>query len=169
MIIKNKVQKDSKLVKKAVKKVSFYKFSSEDPETYDDLDPLTNFCVMVPFQETFLFVEVSGLDDNLKIQFKLSGVVSENDLDVGLKTVIFSNMISVGELTLFEDIVVNYNEMLRLDMSDYNSNSKIFDPELFNIRELEKICSQALKHLLCNRIFAANKDFYIEAGLIFNL
>jgi len=169
MIINNKVQKDTKLVKKAVKKISFLKFSSEDPETYDVLDQLTNFCVMVPFQETFLFVEVSGLDENAKIQFKLSGVVSENDLQNGLNTIIFSDMISVGELTLHENIVVNYNEMLRLDMSVYKSNSRIFDAELFNIRELKKICSQALQQLLCNRIFVSNKDFYIEVGLIFNL
>jgi hypothetical protein len=169
MIIKNKVQKDSKVVKKVVNKISILKFSSEDPDTYDGFDPLTNFCVIVPFQEIFLFVEVSGFDDNLKIQFKLSGIVSENDLDANLSTVTFPNMISVGELTLHENIVINYNEMLRLDMSSYKSNSRIFDAELFNIRELKKICSQALQQLLCNRMFALNKDFYIEVGLGFNL
>jgi hypothetical protein len=165
MVINNKVQKDSKLVRTAVKNLGQFKFSSQDPEIYDEFDPETNYSIIVPFRDSFLLVEVSDLDDNLKISLKLTGIISKEDLCIGLKINYFSDIISVGEITLYENVIVAYCEHLRMNMSNYKSKNVLIDTKLFNIRDLEIICSKALKWLICERIFVTDKDFYINGEL----
>jgi len=163
MEIFGKKQKSTTLVKNVVGKMDSYQFSLEDPDIYDDFDPVTNFCVIIPFGDRSLLVEVSAVDRDLKIHLKLRGVV-ENDLDISFKNGIFPDSISVGELTLHEKIIVNYDALMTLEIQ--NSKGKIItvNADLFTIRELEIICSQALELFLCDRIFVVDKGFYLEAG-----
>lgn len=165
MVINNKVQKESKLVKSAAKNLGQFKFSFKDPEFYDEFDPVMNLCVVVPFGEDFLLVEVSNLDDNLKINLRLTGIISNEDLSLGLNAHYLSDIISVGELTLHETVIVSYCEHLRLAMSDYSINIIKLDPNVFNIRDLEIICSKALKRFMCDRLFVTYKDFYTSGDL----
>lgn len=169
MVINNKVQKESKLVKTAVKNLSHFWFSSKDPESYDEFDPETNFSIIVPYGDSFLLVEFSDLDDNLKISLKLTGIISKEDLCVGLNINYLSDIISVGEITLYENVIVAYCEHLRMNMSNYNSKDVLIDTKLFNIRDLEIICSKALKWLMCDRLFVNDKNFYINGELPFDL
>ena len=164
MEIFGKKQKSTTLVKNVVGKMDSYKFSLEDPEIYDDFDPVTNICVTFPIGDRSLLVEVSALDRTLKIHLKLRGVV-ENDLDISFKNGIFPDSISVGELTLHEKIIVNYNALMTLEIQNSNGNKITVNADLFTIRELEIICSQALELFLCDRIFVVDKGFYLDGGL----
>ncbi|HBY02287.1 MAG TPA: hypothetical protein DEG92_07115 [Rikenellaceae bacterium] len=163
MRIFGKQQKSSTLVKNVVSKMDIYQFSLDDPDNYDDFDPVTNFCVIFPFGDKLLLVEVSAVDRTLKIHLKLRGVV-ENDLDISFKNGIIPNYISVGELTLHEKIIVNYDALLTMEIQNSNGNKITVNADLFTIRELEIICSQALELLLCDRIFVVNKNFYLDGG-----
>jgi len=167
MFINNKVQKDSKLVKTAVKNLDQFKFSSQDPEIYDEFDPVINFSVIIAFGDNYLLVEVSSIDVNLKVSLNLRGIISREDLKVGMDLHETYKIISVGELTLHENIIVNYHEMLRMEMTYCSSNGMVIDTKLYNFRELEIICSKALNLLLCDRIFVTYKDFYTTGELLF--
>jgi hypothetical protein len=163
MEIFGKKQKSSTLVKNVVSKMDSYQFTLEDPDNYDDFDPVTNFCVIFPFRDELLLVEVSGVDRTLKIHLKLRGVVG-NDLGIGFNNDIFPGTISVGELTLHEKIIVNYDALLTLQIQNSTGRLITVNADLFTIRELEIICSQALELFLCDRIFVVDKKFYLDGG-----
>ena len=164
MNVNNKRQKSSKLVKKVTKNLCNYQFLNEDPNIYDEYDPITNYCVVIPFGEKSLLVEVSAVDRRSRIHFKLRGVI-ENNEETGLSHGILPDMISVGELTLHEKIIVNYDALLTLEINNSSGKQIIINADFFTFRELEIICSQALEFLLCDRTFVVDKSFHLDGGL----
>ncbi len=93
----------------------------------------------------------------------LRGVI-ENDLTICLNNDIFPDTISVGELTLHEKIIVNYDALMTMEIQNSNGYKISVNADLFTIRELEIICSQALEIFLCDRIFVVDKRFYLDGG-----
>lgn len=166
MIINNKIQKGKKLVKSIIFDVDYLKFTSKYPRYYGNYNLHTKFCVVVPFDHYHIYIEVAKLDSKNKVHFNIRGFLDINTL--AFNSYLDLSYASVGELTLHEKFIVNFNEVLRI----YITGGAILHPIRFDdnldLSDLEIFCNQALNLYLCNRIYLLDKKFYVLDDLGMN-
>lgn len=156
MIFMKKIQKNNKLVSSIIGKIDYLQRSPNDINFYDGYDLHTNICVVVPFEPYHLYVEVGEIDTHNMIHFNLRGISVKNDLDFSFA--------SVGELTLHEKIIVNFNEILRVSMPIIQIYNPIACIEIINMLILDVFCKNVLNRYLHNRTFCMDKNFTSMMG-----
>ncbi len=157
MRILGKDQKNSKLVETVISRGLYLKYSQNDIDFYDDYDLFTNFCILVPFDPYHLYIEIAEIDYNQKLHFNLRGISVKNDLDFSYA--------SVGELTLNENIIVNFDEILRISIPESNHYNPMNYSDKFDMFNLDVFCKDVFSRYLYNRIYCSDKNFYIQDPL----
>ena len=160
MVIFDKVQKSSRLVRNVVKKLDYLQFTSKDPSIFKNEYLPIYHSVLIPFQNNYLAVEITELDFAHKVQLRLRGLIDKDSLESYLDTNLTWRTVSVGELTVSKDAIVNYDEHFRkIDIIHH-----AIDFYRFNIGQLDELCNYAINQYLCGQTFGVDKKFYIDGG-----
>jgi len=160
MLVNGKHNNGSIIVKSALLKVSKLKFISDEHKHINKHDMFINFCVIIPCINEYLLIETSGLKNDYKMGFNIIGVSSKTNFQYNFDSIDNSRYVSLGELTRCDNLIVKFNELLRLAIPESNLFNPISNIENTNLNHLDAICKIALNRYLCDRVFIDDPEFY---------
>ena len=117
-----------------------YKIDLVDKDD-DRYNEYISTCVVIPFFDLKLIVQVHGIDDSGQIKYYLLGYVKCEDFS--------HEHITIIHASLGDDRIYNYEKLYEALDGNYKSFNR--EEWMMNLEMINKVCSAILHRYLCNR------------------